>query len=302
MSDLKDYKQLFDQIHTNKEIHMSDYKKKSKHLWRNIIVATLCLTVGSAGVVYAFDLFDLRSRVVEGKMNTYDESGQPAGAEYYEALTMQSAMESNEYKATAEWNAFVDNYDVDLAILSEVGNDPTEFDEKYSEYNVYSQEMADKLEEIIAKYDLKLLKGWQETKTKEELYEMINTEAFIGDNNTLWSGYAYEDGTFQYDGDVQINSDVTLDYQLRNSKKGVLDPVVLNIGSADDYTERSYETKSGVAVTIATSPDKIIIIAPLEESTVTINLFPTTASGEPIAIDDKEIEQVADSIDFAKLK
>ena len=43
------------------------------------------------------------------------------------------------------------------AIISEIGNSPTGFEERYGHYLVYTQEMADKLEEIIAKYDKRSL-------------------------------------------------------------------------------------------------------------------------------------------------
>jgi len=64
---------------------------------------------------------------------------------------------SPEAQALAEWMAFLSAYDTDHAILEEIGNGPADIDEnRYGLYYVYTQDMADKLEEIIQKYGLKL--------------------------------------------------------------------------------------------------------------------------------------------------
>lgn len=55
---------------------------------------------------------------------------------------------SPEHEADAEWQEFLKSYDQDESILAAVGNDSTEFEEEYGEYLCYSQEMADKIDEI----------------------------------------------------------------------------------------------------------------------------------------------------------
>lgn len=61
---------------------------------------------------------------------------------------------SPEYEADVEWQKFLDSYDTDESILASVGSGTTGFEEKYGEYLCYSQEMADKIEEICEKYGL----------------------------------------------------------------------------------------------------------------------------------------------------
>ena len=77
-----------------------------------------------------------------------------------EFVSSQGYPDSPEYQATKEWIAFDDSYDREFKILDafdaetkRTGTDP--FAEKYGDYGVYSQEMADKIDEICAKYKLK---------------------------------------------------------------------------------------------------------------------------------------------------
>ena len=64
---------------------------------------------------------------------------------------------SNEYMAAAEWDAFVAGYDPDDSILACVDPEALDaIDEKHMQYPVYTQEMADKVDEIAGKYGLAL--------------------------------------------------------------------------------------------------------------------------------------------------
>jgi hypothetical protein len=81
-----------------------------------------------------------------------------------EFVSSQGYPDSPEYQATKEWIAFDDSYDREFKILDafdaetkRTGTDP--FAEKYGDYGVYSQEMADKMDEIAKEYGLKLHSG-----------------------------------------------------------------------------------------------------------------------------------------------
>ena len=88
-----------------------------------------------------------------------------------EFVSSQGYPDSPEYQATKEWIAFDDSYDREFKILDafdaetkRTGTDP--FAEKYGDYGVYSQEMADKIDEICAKYKLKLHTGCDDADEK----------------------------------------------------------------------------------------------------------------------------------------
>lgn len=317
MNNEKQYKAMFSKIQSNTEIDIENYKKKPKHYLKAGAVALICLVLGSAGVVYAFDLFELQGRVMDkqGKignpiMNEEIEAqlieGEtveiPEETEYVDIITMQQAKDSDEHKATSEWLEFLDHYDQDGALLSEVGNAPTGLEEQYGCYMVYTQEMADKLEEIAAKYGLNLHTSLELAESQERLYELAGVEPFIGERNICRGGYVYEDGSFQYDGEMITTDQKTIMFQLRSSRAGTLDEVALNIGSAEDYEERVYQTQSGFAASVATSQDKVIIAVPLEQTTVTINvLLDLSKEQEDYEYTEENINEIIDSIDFEKL-
>ena len=63
--------------------------------------------------------------------------------------------------------------------------------------------MADKLEEIIAKYDLKL-HSWMEDVLPGTW--PIAAGDFCGENVTPYTGYIYENGTFRFDGGAELGA------------------------------------------------------------------------------------------------
>lgn len=119
-----------------------------------------------------------------------------------EEWSLQGYPDTPEYKASAEWNKFEQSYDRDGKILDEAdaeqkrtGIDP--FGEKYGSYLIYSQEMADKVDEITAKYNLKLHTGFDdgdEKRLEEKVGDIFN-------DNITGGAYFYDDGTFQMDVD-----------------------------------------------------------------------------------------------------
>jgi hypothetical protein len=111
-------------------------------------------------------------------------------------IALQGYPDSNEYKASAEWNLFCDGYYTDQSLLNAVGNSSNEITEKYPMYLVYTQEMADKLEEIVKKYKLTLHNSITIIENSEELVKQADTGDFIGNANKVLGGYVYNDGTF----------------------------------------------------------------------------------------------------------
>jgi len=211
---------------------------------------------------------------------------------HYEYISLQGFSESAENQALREWMKFTDNYDTDGAILDKVGNKPTQWDEKYGEYTVYSQEMADKLDEITAKYGLTLHTHNIPVNSKQEL------DARFGEvmTDANYAGYCYEDGTFHVDGEFG-----EYDIQLGRTMKGVFDDVYLNIGDKDNYEQWTYETASGKTVLLALSRNKAIILADLDNSFVHVNVLLDLygqADGEPKPMSKADLENMADHINF----
>lgn len=204
---------------------------------------------------------------------------------------------SAEAQALAEWQAFLAAYDTDHAILKEIGNGPTEIDDtRYGLYGAYTQDMVDKLEEIIQKYGLKLHRDINVV-SQEELAFRVGGD-FMQDELIRYWAYIYEDGTFQFDGDIELQDYGTVAYQFTRRVKGTFDETILHIGNVSDYQEFEYVTFGGERVGCALGSDKALIYMDSESCFILMNVM----GGSNCGVTGSVLEDIADSIDFALLK
>ncbi len=182
-----------------------------------------------------------------------------------------------ESKALAEWKSFTDSYDADGAILASVGNSSPDLGADTALYYCYTQEMADTLRGIAEKYSLKLHTERQMVMPEE--WSGLVGEFLTGGKLEAYSGYIYENGTFQFDGDYITGGGSLVGLQMRRMVYGSLDEVVLNIGNADDYESWGMEAASGHSVTLAMSGYKSVIMADLGSCFVFVNLLGGTDTG-----------------------
>ena len=150
--------------------------KRPMPYWGKVAVACFCLILILAVlpiVAIAANWFGLRDLLIpevpsdppvqneehSGNVQQIPETGMPDQGDERasEFIGLSGYQGSPEGQALAEWQAFLATYDTDRTILEEIGNGPAETDDtRYGLYGVYTQDMADKLEEIIQKYGLKL--------------------------------------------------------------------------------------------------------------------------------------------------
>ncbi len=305
----KDYRDMFSKLHTsiNEEDIIMHRKQNGKpRAFALLLAAALALALAvSAAAIYRGRLQDLVLRgaetpeaadaaqaapdspAAEPRSQTYDplEKGK-------DTISLQGYAGSPEYRAALAWAEFLHGYDRDGAELKKVGNRPTGFEEKYSfnGYHVYTQAMADKIDELAGQYGLALHTGGIQAATEEEL------EARFGDFLSVrrWSGYYYEDGTFQCDCEAGGAA-----FQLRRCVKGTLDTVLLNVADAEQFEQWEYETACGKTVLLALGPEKALILADLEGSFVTVNVLAGKQSPDPFTA--ARLEALADSVDFSIL-
>lgn len=119
-----------------------------------------------------------------------------------EFISLQGLQGSVEYQAAKEWQDFLHSYDTEGEILAEIGNNPTGLEDLGLFYQVYTQEMYDKLEEIADKYDLKLHSEMNLVSQEELDYRVGGS--FMGEDLSRGWAYIYENGTFQFDGEALI--------------------------------------------------------------------------------------------------
>lgn len=205
---------------------------------------------------------------------------------------------SAEAQALGEWREFLDEYDPDQKIIGEIGNAWTGFEEKYGQYNVYTQEMADKLEEIVQKYNLKLHTEMIVI-DNNELADYVGGE-FFGKDIDISDGlpYLYENGTLYFEGDAMYGESGSISFQCRRSVKGTFDEVVLHIGNIDEYQEFRYIAACGEPVVLALSAGKSLIFADFDQCFVLLNILGGSENG----ITEEALKEIADEIDFTMLK
>jgi hypothetical protein len=314
-----EYRDMFSKLHTSineEDIIMHQNRNRKPRVAALLLAAALvmALAVGAAAI-YRNSLRDLVLRSEETptpEIQNTERDAEPVEtpqSQSYDPLpgdrdmiSLQGYAGSPEYQAALAWAEFQHGYDRDGTELKRVGNKPTDFEEKYSYngYHVYTQAMADKIDEISAQYGLALHTGGMQAATVAEL------EARFGDflSTYNYGGYYYADGTFQSDCEQG-----GISFQLRRCMKGTLDTVLLNITDAEQYEQWEYETASGVTVLLALGPDKALILADLDESFVAVNVLGGTAAPEPGTEDEfapspmtaERLQALADSIDFSIL-
>ncbi len=329
------YKKTFSQLHTSANINLEDYmkvKKRHRQVFRIAAVACACILLTATTTVYSMNIFGLKDMIISKPsvptpaITEYPEYTSDTGSDAQENATgdititpvvsdpfisndvdlisLQGFSDCNESKAVREWTEFCDNYDMDGTLLAQVGNGPTGLDDRYSLYLVYTQEMADKLDEIVGRYNLNLHSSIIIIDSQEELIEKAGNGNFLGTANRTGGAYMYEDGTFHYDGSAGFDG-LLIDYQFMNCKKGSFTDVILNIGNLEDYREWSYMTDCGITVRLAISPYKSLVIADLGSSFITINVLAGTEYGfldEAGKITASDLELFANSFDYTLLK
>lgn len=243
------------------------------------IAAAFLLLVGISGTAGAASLFKLENMVIpkadetaicedtEDKTASGDSKKSTAGTQAsvssktnFIALAIP---ESAEWKAAQEWYAFSRKYERSYEyneallmadITAHQGAASPVFSQYSEVYGIYTQEMADKLEEICTKYHLVPESDIHFLSSYEELTAKMQLDDFVKDTYTadVLDGIACSEGNWHATMDLIDAKGDTLSESLSMavSKKGVLNSMCFNIGDLSDYTEWSYTTKNNEAVDI----------------------------------------------------
>nr|WP_325242694.1 hypothetical protein [uncultured Oscillibacter sp.] len=314
MSNERFYQETFSQVHGTTEIRWEDYEmmRRGRGLkWIVTLAAAAALLAALSVLAVAANFFGLRDVLLPEKHSVYvtDEDGVvvPGEREFKDFVSLSGWADTPESRALAEWQAFLEGYDQDGAIIAEIGNEPTGFEERYGHYLVYTQEMAGKLEEIVARYELKLHE-WMEVVLPETWPQAVG--GFFRENVVPYSGYIYENGTFRFDGDAELGAGElkgygTIEYQFSRSVKGTFDDVALNIGDLGDFEEWGFQAADGTSVTLGLGArNRSLILADLGDSFVLVNVL-TGREGDGAfssgPIGRAELEALADSFVYSAL-
>lgn len=278
-----------------------------RRLWLVAAVIGLMLLLVGCTVAYVLRLQDLK--VAEYRPTTptvYDENGDVISLPTLAPRTQITLQGANQ-EALAEWNSFCRDYDPDGAIVT--ANDNNELgipNPYYIPYGCYSWEMVNKLDEIVQKYDLKLLSpdvGCQSYESSVLFSSLGIDGVFHGDVEYL-SGYFYPEGTFniallfQPDTDQWPYEDNLASYYY--SVKEYFDPVYYEVADLENCTQWNYTRSDGRTVLLVMNDEQARIITDLQDALVTVSFASSKwDGGNKVQMTQSALEQISEQFDFS---
>lgn len=266
-------------------------RKPMRKMSRMLLIAAV-LVAALAVAAFAVYQATMADRVVENAPVTENVYGEAlydySAVGYNTAAEGASPMESiPEYLAYAELKAYdQENKTHDARELL-----PYE-DPHRACYGYGYQPMADKIDEIAAKYGLRI---WQQHVLAEDekvLCGLLGIESFGVVDDDRCNARVYDDGGFCLSG-YALEERMDVGLNLNRAVKGTLSTFVLMGYDPADYTYESYTTASGVTVDLAFHEKDAMIFADMETCYVSAEVWELQSM--------EELRSVADSIDFAVL-
>lgn len=291
-----------------------DRRTERKHMPKRFlliaaIVVLIALLVGCA-VVYMLHLEDLKVGTYQQQVPVvYDSEGNVIPPET-RAPRMQISLQGANMEALTEWLAFTNTYDSDMSIVIEADKTGSSLalPENYHYiYGCYSQEMVDKLDEIVEKYDLKLL-------TEQFICQHYESEVLLGalgldgivtvPDAEYGGGYFYQEGSFDLSVDFPMDTDDGRNGRVfttcRYSLKEYFDAVHGSISENTRYTQWNYTRQDGQTVLLILGEEIARIYADLPNAFVSIHVDPYILVGsEMTPLTKEKIEQIAEWFDFS---
>lgn len=263
------------------------------------------LNLGSEEVTY--DAFDYDTMEYLGK-ETYTQ----------EVFTLAGLEGTPTYLASKAWFEFKQSYDPDYKILESVKSNYPEFPAEYDAYGLYSQDMKNKVDEILKTYDLKPVGARLEFRTLRNMLAALGIEKFQTAQNQVTinvdMGYCYENGNFgltlNFTFPEAAENEVDSTWgNLRWNRSDCFSDELFAIQQTGDWKEWNYKTASGNDVLIIRSPsdwrgwilckraDGILSLQVETRQDLWNNVDGKTWAEERF-LTDKQMEQLADAIDF----
>ena len=287
------------------------------------IIAMMLLLVGCA-VIYVLSLQEIK---LGDQTVTYDISNfDPETGEFYEGqesvhqqvLTLAGLSNTPAAKAAREWYEFTDSYDPDLEIKKSVWGNIPDFGNKYYGYDLYTQEMKDKLDEILDKYDLKLRGKLIEFETPKRMLQAMDIESLLnpdtGAKLDIEFPYRYyENGVMYLNAVLTLpgeNGDETVRVFLNYLPKDCFIPDTAVLTEAQ-WEEWNYTTAGGDDVLIlrAEESSSAWLLCDTGSSTTSVsvdvlrNMSEEVIDGVPVVqyemMSKELLERLADAIDFS---
>jgi len=301
---------------------VNDTKRKKptrgrKPLFRNLLIAALCLLLVVSATAFGTNFFGfgLQDMVLPSPEPIVVENPDGTVEEFPMALISLQHPDTPEHAAAVAWQAFLNAYDPDRALLiaadddyrnfvtgqTEVRQEQFDVPDQYSIYGAYTMEMVEKIREIAERYGLSLLGEMIQFNTAEQLHANIAYGPFLDDAIDGFGAYQFESGTFQGDGQF---GDIA--FQIRFARRGVFDYVFLNVGDIAGFTEWTFQNTFGMPMLLVQGTHSSLIMLETEAASIRVNILAGTAGNRwnPDAppFGPSDLEHFANLIDFGQLR
>ena len=270
------------------------------------IIAMMLLLVGCA-VVYMLSLKEIKLGEQQTSYDSFSydpDTGVPV--EYLgkaniteQVLSFAGMRDTPAFQAAQEWFDFKQTYDPNGEIQASVwGNEP-EFPAEYNGYGLYTQEMKDKLDELLQKYALKLRGANVPFRTTKQLLRAMGMETILrsgsqGETQVTQAEY-YENGNLDLIFFLQLPGEEPIENTfccLYYRQKDCLIDDFATINADSDWREWNYTTASQNDVLIVRAPDSYVwVFCDTGNTTATLRL--------ENSLTDRQVELAADAIDFS---
>ena len=285
----------------------------TRKMWLIAAVIALMLLLVGCAVIYVLRMQDMKVGEYSFYVPTeYDENGNVIPVETQEPITLLSLQGTN-MEALAEWLAFTNSYDQDGTILIEADGTGSEWelpDNYHLTYGCYSQEMVDKLDEIVNKYHLKLLSSYIPLNYYESsvLLNSLGLKGLVKTDPDVQVEYG--DGDFHIEGTFTLNMEISLDMgdwsweqgsaSYRYSLKDYFDPLTGSMLESHEYTQWDYTRKDGKKVLLVLNEGTARIYADLPKAFISIYLDPVICvDGNEVSMTQEALQQLAELFDLS---
>lgn len=239
------------------EFRQGKQKATSKRLYTRkvwLIAAVIALTLLLVGcaIVYVLSLQNLA--IGEEYREYYDGS-----SESVTILSIQGVKGTPGYQAAKEWREWLQTYDQDQSVRFSEEAYAEDFGDEYYAYNLYSRDMKDKLDQICAKYNLKLLGKLYLDPDEAAACQALQIQGILRPGvqaKTHFRGMRYyAGGSFGVEGTMTLTApDTPWPYEEIVSfdcyRKDSFSEITASVGAEGSYEEWTYTTSNGVDVLI----------------------------------------------------
>lgn len=287
------------------------------------IAAAMTLLLVGCAVAYVWKMQNIKvGTQTESKPVVAGDGINILGYEEVEqqVLTLAGLKGSPDYQAAMEWFQFKQSYDPDHILhmqMIEAGTVP-DFPAEYGDYNLYSQEMKDKLDAILEEHGLQPAGAPLDFRTVKNMCAALGVERIQNVENgvtvTVSGGDCRENGNFMLNLDFVLpeapeNEMNTTWGTLRWNRKDCFSEDLIAIEDTGDWKEWNYTTASGNEVLIIRSDSdwRGWLLCDRGDAVLSLQVEARLDIGnndgerswwDYLYLTDTQMEQIADAIDF----